>query len=73
MNESSSSMERDLGRLEARMAALEADVSIMVSDLRQIRATLQAVRGGWIMLGLIITASSGLGALAAKLWPVVTR
>ncbi len=55
------------------MAALEADVSVMAADVRQIRATLQAVRGGWIMLGLVITASSGLGAAIVKLWPVLIR
>ena len=46
---------------------------MMASDVRQIRATLQAVRGGWIMLGLVITVSSGLGAAIVKLWPILIR
>ena len=66
-------LERDMGRLESRLAALEADVSTIATDLREIRQLLHTVRGGWIALGLVVAASSGVGALIAKLWPVVLR
>lgn len=66
-------LERDLGRLEARLAALESDVAMIASDMREIRTCLQTVRGGWIALGLVVTVSTGIGALLAKVWPVLAR
>lgn len=68
-----STLERDLGRLESRLAALEADVSTMAADLREIRKALHTIRGGWIALSIVVAASSGLGAIIAKLWPVIGR
>lgn len=69
----SGTIERDLGRLESRLVALEADVSTMAADLREIRRALHTIRGGWIALGVVVAASSGLGAIIAKLWPVIGR
>jgi hypothetical protein len=63
--------ERELGRLEARLDAVEDDLKELVRDVRDIRDALATVRGGWRLLALIVGASASLGALASKLLPAV--
>lgn len=63
--------ERELGRLEARLDAVEDDLKELVRDVREIRDALATVRGGWRLLALIVGASASLGALASKLLPAV--
>jgi hypothetical protein len=63
--------EREFGRLEARLDAVEDDLRGLVRDVREIRDALATVRGGWRLLALIVGASASLGALAAKLMPAM--
>ena len=63
----SRSPERELGRLEAKMANLESDMQLLQHDVRQIRDALVGYQGGWKLLTIIIAASASLGAIAAKL------
>jgi hypothetical protein len=63
--------EREFGRLEARLDAVEDDLKELVRDVREIRDSLATVRGGWRLLALIVGASASLGALASKLLPAV--
>ena len=66
-----SSIQRELGRLETRLAALETDAAQLVRDVREIRDALHAARGGWRALALVIAMSSTLGAAAGTLWPLL--
>jgi len=60
------SLERELGRLEEKMANVEADMQLLQRDVREIRDALVGYKGGWRVLTLIVATSAGLGALIAK-------
>ncbi|VAV95951.1 hypothetical protein MNBD_ALPHA08-487 [hydrothermal vent metagenome] len=60
------SLDRELGRLETKMANLEADMALLQRDVREIRDALVGYKGGWRVLTLIVATSAGLGALIAK-------
>lgn len=60
-------IERDVGALEARMQAVEAEIQAMRDDVREIRDALVTARGGWKMLTLVIGASVSLGAAISHL------
>lgn len=66
------SLERDVGALEARMQTVEQEIHAMRDDVREIRDTLVTARGGWKTLTLVIGMSVSLGAIVAKLLPVLT-
>lgn len=59
-------LERELGRLEAKMDNFEVDMALLQSDVREIRDALVGYKGGWRILTLIVAVSAGLGALIAK-------
>jgi hypothetical protein len=64
----SAELQRDLGRLEAEVAALKADVDEMRTDLKTILAALAQVKGGW----RVLMAAGALGAaLMAGLLKIV--
>lgn len=60
------SLERDVGALEARMQTVEQEIQAMRDDVREIRDTLVTARGGWRTLTIIIGMSISLGAVIAK-------
>ncbi len=64
------SLERDVGALEARMQTVEQEIHAMREDVREIRDTLVTARGGWKTLTLVIGMSVSVGALVAKLTPM---
>lgn len=61
------SHERELGRLETKMANLEADLQMLQKDVREIRDAVVGYKGGWQMLSLLVAVSAGAGALLSKL------
>ena len=61
------SLDRDIGRLEAKMANFETDMQLLQGDVREIRDALVGYKGGWRVLTLIVATSAGLGALIAKM------
>jgi hypothetical protein len=63
------SLDREIGELRARMAAVEAEVHDMRRDVREIRDALVGLRGGWRALTLIVAVSASLGAAASKILP----
>lgn len=67
------SLEREVGALEARMQTVEQEIHAMRSDVRDIRDALVTARGGWKMLTLVIGCSASLGAALAKLLPMLHR
>ena len=67
------SLERDVGALEARMQTVEQEIQAMRADVRDIRDALVTARGGWKLLTLVIGCSLTIGAALAKLTPVLQR
>lgn len=65
----SDEIQRDLGRLEAKVEGVVTDVSEMRADIKAIRETLAEARGGWRTLAWVSGASASFGALVVKLFP----
>lgn len=66
-------LDRDVGKLEARMENVESELQAIRADVREIRDALVKVRGGWLLLTAAITLSSGVGALTSQLLPTIFR
>ena len=60
-------IERDVGALEARMQVVEQEIQAMRQDVREIRDALVTARGGWKTLTLVIGFSITFGALLSRL------
>ena len=56
------SIERELGNLQARMEAVEHELQAVRSDLRDIRDAVTSARGGWRLLMVTIGLAATLGA-----------
>ncbi len=67
MVEVNKTVEREISRLETKMAALEDDLKLLQGDVREIRDTLVSFKGGWRFLSIIIAVSASLGAVVAKI------
>jgi len=65
------SLDRDVGALEARMRVVEQEIHAMRDDVREIRDALVSVRGGWKTLTLVIGVSVSVGALLSRLLPAL--
>jgi chromosome condensin MukBEF ATPase and DNA-binding subunit MukB len=65
------SLERDVGALEARMQTVEHEIHAMRDDVREIRDALVTARGGWRALTLVIGFSASCGALIARAFPLI--
>ena len=59
-------IERDVGALEARMQTVEQEIHAMRQDVREIRDALVTARGGWKTLTLVIGFSITFGALLSR-------
>lgn len=60
-------IERDVGALEARMQVVEQEILAMRQDVREIRDALVTARGGWKTLTLVIGFSITFGALLSRI------
>jgi hypothetical protein len=65
------SLDRDVGALEARMRVVEQEIHAMRDDVREIRDALVSARGGWKTLTLVIGVSVSVGALLSRLLPAL--
>jgi len=65
------SLERDVGALEARMKTVEHEIHAMRDDVREIRDALVTARGGWRTLTLVIGCSASFGAMLSRLFPAL--
>ncbi len=63
------SLERDVGALQARMLTVEQEIHAMREDVREIRDALVGARGGWKTLTLVAGLSVSLGAAIARVLP----
>jgi chromosome condensin MukBEF ATPase and DNA-binding subunit MukB len=54
-------VEREVGRLEARMETVETELQGIRADVREIRDALVSARGGWVLLmaGLSLAVAAG--------------
>ena len=66
---------RDLGRHDAQIEALQAqvtglhqDMKAMIAKLQQINQTLSEARGGWRTLVVVGAAASAISAMLVKLF-----
>jgi chromosome condensin MukBEF ATPase and DNA-binding subunit MukB len=66
------SIERELGNLEARMQTVESEVQAMRQDVREIRDALVGVKGGWRTLMIVIGLATTLGAILGRYLPALT-
>lgn len=62
-------IERDVGALEARMQMMEQEIQAMRQDVREIRDALVTARGGWKTLTLVIGVSLSFGAMLSQAVP----
>jgi len=65
------STEKELGHLGGRMDAVEKDLDEIKTDVRQIRDAVLSVKGGWKTIVLIASVSAAVGALGAKIVPLL--
>jgi hypothetical protein len=70
------SIERELGHLQARMETVEGELHAIRDDMREIRDALVSARGGWRLLAISIGLATSTGAafdhyvpLIMGLWP----
>jgi hypothetical protein len=60
-------LNREVGELRVRLSAVEDEMRILRSDVREIRDALVSIRGGWKILASIIAASAAFGGLLGSL------
>lgn len=63
-------IDRYIGSLEARVKALEEDMSELRGDTKQILAILNQTKGSWKTLVMIGGCAGAVGAFLAKLIPL---
>jgi hypothetical protein len=63
----SEKLHRDLGRLEARIDAIEVCLAHIKPKIEQVADTLNQAKGGWKMLVVLAGISGAIGALLAKI------
>lgn len=59
-------IQRDLGRHEAEIGALQSDMKELKRDVKAILATLSEAKGGWKTLMLVAGVAGAVGALLGK-------
>ncbi len=64
------SIEREIGNLEARMQTVESELQAIRSDVRVIRDALVGVQGGWRTLTIVIGLSTTFGAVLGRYLPL---
>ncbi len=60
-------LEREVGKLEARMETVENELQAIRADVREIRDALVGARAGWFLLTAAIAVSSAIGAAVSRL------
>lgn len=66
-----SSVERELGELNAKVERLELEMREIRGDLRAVRDAVVSAHGGWKILVVLASMAGMAGAAAAKLFPFV--
>lgn len=66
-------VEREVGRLEARMETVESELQGIRADVREIRDALVSAKGGWLMLTAAMSLAAAMGAFASNYLPLFLR
>jgi chromosome condensin MukBEF ATPase and DNA-binding subunit MukB len=66
-------VEREVGRLEARMETVETELQAIRADVREIRDALVSAKGGWLVLTVAISLAAAAGAFASTYLPMLIR
>jgi chromosome condensin MukBEF ATPase and DNA-binding subunit MukB len=59
-------VEREVGRLEARMETVETELQGIRADVREIRDALVSAKGGWLILTAAISMAAAAGAMGSS-------
>ena len=59
-------IEREVGKLEARMETVETELQALRADVREIRDALVGVKGSWLFLTGVVALATSLGAAISK-------
>jgi hypothetical protein len=62
-------VQRDLGRLESKVQALEVDIADVRKDVKEILSIINQTKGSWRTLVLIGGISGAIGAVISKAIP----
>ena len=65
------SIEREIGNLEARMQTVEQELQAIRSDVREIRDALVGAKGGWRTLTIVIGLATTFGAVLGRFMPAL--
>jgi chromosome condensin MukBEF ATPase and DNA-binding subunit MukB len=65
------SVERELGNLEARMQTVEQELQAIRLDVREIRDALVGVKGGWRTVTIVIGLATTMGAILGRYMPTL--
>lgn len=66
-------VEREVGRLEARMETVETELQGIRADVREIRDALVSARGGWVLLTAGLSLAVAAGAFLQAHFPALLR
>jgi chromosome condensin MukBEF ATPase and DNA-binding subunit MukB len=66
-------MDRDMGRLEARMETVEAELQGIRRDVREIRDALVSAKGGWLLMATLLSSAAAAGAFLKSYLPGLFR
>ncbi|WP_210324339.1 hypothetical protein [Aestuariivirga litoralis] len=67
------SIERELGNLQARMEAVESELHAIREDMREIRDVLVSAKGGWRLFMLAFGFAASVGAALDHFVPLLRR
>jgi chromosome condensin MukBEF ATPase and DNA-binding subunit MukB len=66
-------VEREVGRLEARMETVEQELQAIRGDVREIRDALVSAKGGWLLLTIAISLAAAAGTVLNTYLPLLLR
>jgi chromosome condensin MukBEF ATPase and DNA-binding subunit MukB len=66
-------VDREVGRLEARMETVETELQGIRADVREIRDALVSARGGWFILTAALSMAAASGALLSTYLQALLR
>jgi prefoldin subunit 5 len=66
------SIERELGNLQARIETVETEIHALRGDMRELRDALLALKNSWRTLIVIVSLATSMGASLEHILPLIT-